>query len=130
MAHDLPLPERALMSSKEVTVRDDANLVPDTAKARADAEQAINFFDSKPDYQEFLKWASGYNFEDQLDRGIREVLSQLKIHHYQKKLEKLKEKLYQMAREKKEYREILKTMDKYRKIISSPDNLSSPEGDQ
>jgi len=44
MAHDLPLPERALMSSKEATVRDDANLVPDRAKVRADAEQAVTLF--------------------------------------------------------------------------------------
>ncbi len=42
-----PAIQRALMSSKEVTVRDerDANLVPDTANAtRADAEQAVNLF--------------------------------------------------------------------------------------
>ena len=40
-----PAIQRDLMSSKEVTVRDDnANLVPDTANARADAEQAVNLF--------------------------------------------------------------------------------------
>ena len=41
-----PAIQRALMSSKEVTVRDerDANLVPDTANARADVEQAVNLF--------------------------------------------------------------------------------------
>ena len=44
MPHDPSFPERALMSSKEVTVRDDANPVPDTAKPRADAEQAIKLF--------------------------------------------------------------------------------------
>jgi hypothetical protein len=44
MSHDPSFPERALMSSKEVTVRDDANLVPDTAKAPADVEQAVNLF--------------------------------------------------------------------------------------
>jgi hypothetical protein len=44
MSHDPSFPERALMSSKEVTVRDDANVVPDTAKARADVEQAVNLF--------------------------------------------------------------------------------------
>ena len=44
-----PAIQRALMSSKEVTVRDerDANLVPDMANARADVEQAVNsFFDA------------------------------------------------------------------------------------
>jgi hypothetical protein len=45
-----PAIQRALMSSKEVIVRDDmrgrySNLVPDTANAtRADAEQAVNLF--------------------------------------------------------------------------------------
>jgi hypothetical protein len=32
------------MSSKEVTVRDDANLVSDAAKARTEAEQAVKLF--------------------------------------------------------------------------------------
>jgi hypothetical protein len=32
------------MSSEEVAVRDDAKLAPDTTKARADAEQAVNLF--------------------------------------------------------------------------------------
>ena len=44
MSHDPSFPERALMSSKEVTVRDDVNPVPDTAKPRADAEQAVKLF--------------------------------------------------------------------------------------
>jgi len=44
MSHDPSFPERAVMSSKEVTVRDDANLVPDKAKARADVDQAVNLF--------------------------------------------------------------------------------------
>jgi hypothetical protein len=41
-----PAIQCALMSSKEVTVRDerDANLVPDTANARADVDQAVNSF--------------------------------------------------------------------------------------
>jgi hypothetical protein len=44
MSHDPSFPERALMSSKEVTVRGHANLVPDAAKAPADVEQAVNLF--------------------------------------------------------------------------------------
>jgi len=46
MSHDFSFPERALMSSKELTVRD-ANRIPDATKPRANAEEAINlFFDS------------------------------------------------------------------------------------
>jgi len=44
MSYDPSFPERALMSSKEVAVRDDAKLVPDTTKARADVEDAVNLF--------------------------------------------------------------------------------------
>jgi hypothetical protein len=44
MSHDPSFPERTLMSSKEVTVRHDANLVPDVAHARADVDQAVNLF--------------------------------------------------------------------------------------
>ena len=44
MSHDPSSPERDLMSSTEVTIRDGANLVSDAAKARADAEQAVKLF--------------------------------------------------------------------------------------
>ena len=48
MSHDPSFRNESALdgrSSKEVTVRDDnANLVPDTANARADAEQAVNLF--------------------------------------------------------------------------------------
>ena len=47
MSHDPSFRNESALdgrSSKEVTVRDDANLVPDTAKAGADVEQAVNLF--------------------------------------------------------------------------------------
>lgn len=80
-------------------------------------EKVKSNFTSKPDYLDFINWASQIDYGENLNQAIEETLEKLEQNFYDFKIKQLNKMLKDKSLKKEDIKELLKTIDKFRKKL-------------